>query len=166
MSTDNGDELARIITRHRMDVAAAKAAAEQQARSAEHARHDCEGPLRGIALPLLQEWAKRLAVEGYPAHVEDRLGCRPSTLVFRLAPRAGPGSALSLVCEAGPVVRFSMNVDGRDVGDDAETPLAELEPRIVLDGLGRFVAKALAATIPRRSDCGPPVAAAGHAATR
>lgn len=156
MLTENGDELARIIARHRMDVAAARAAAEQEARSAEHARHDCEGPLRGVALPLLREWARRLAVEGYPAHVEDRLGCRPSSLVFRLAPRGGPDSALSLVCEAGPVVRFSMSVDGREVSHGAPTPLTQLEPGAVVDGLGRFVAEALAATIPRRSDCGPP----------
>ena len=155
MFSDDGDELARIIARHRTDVAAAKAAAEQQARSAEHARHDCEGPLRAVALPLLREWAKRLAVEGYPAQVEDRLGCRPSSLVFRLAPRGGPESSLSLVCEAGPAVRFSMSVDGEHVGDGPQAPLAELQPRVVLDGLSRFVTEALAATIPRRSDCGP-----------
>jgi hypothetical protein len=154
MSTD--DQLARIIAKHRLDVAAARTAAEQEARSAEHARHDCEGPLRSVALPLLHEWAKRLAVEGYPAHVEDRLGCRPSSLVFRLAPRGGPDSALSLICEAGPVVRFSMSVDGQEVGDGPATPLGQLDSRIVADGLGRFVEEALAATISRRSDCGPP----------
>jgi hypothetical protein len=155
MTADEGDELARIIARHRLDVAAARAAADRLARDAEHARHDCEGPLRTVALPLFRTWAKRLAVEGYPAHVEDRLGCRPSTLVFELVPKGGPASALSLVCEAGPVVRFSMSIDGQEIGQDTQTPLAELQPGIVLDGLGRFVAEALAATIPRRSDCGP-----------
>ena len=155
MSADNGDELTRIIARHREDVAAARAAAEQRTRNDENSRHDCEAPLRGIALPLLREWSKRLSAEGYPTSVEDRLGCRPASLVFRLAPHRGPESSLTLACEAGPAVRFRMNVDGKDVGADLQTPLAELQTRVVLEGLGRFVTVALKATIPRRSDCGP-----------
>jgi hypothetical protein len=104
---------------------------------------------------VLREWSKRLSAEGYPTSVEDRLGCRPASLVFRLAPHKGPESSLTLACEAGPAVRFRMNVDGQDVGADLQTPLAELQPRIVLEGLGRFVTVALKAAIPRRSDCGP-----------
>jgi hypothetical protein len=155
MSADDGDSLTQIIARHRTDVAAARAAADQKARSAEHARHDCEGPLRGVALPVLREWAKRLSVEGYPTLVEDRLGCRPASLIFRLAPHGTPPSSLALVCHAGPAVRFKTNIDGTDQADEPETPLAELQGPVVLDQLGRFVAEALAATIPRRSDCGP-----------
>jgi hypothetical protein len=155
MSAPDGDELARIIARHREDVAAAKAAAEQRARSDENARHECEAPLRGTALPLLREWSKRLSAEGYPTSVEDRLGCRPPSVVFRLAPHGVPESSLTLACEAGRMVRLKMNVDGKDAGADAPTPLAELETRDILEGLGRFVAAALKATIPRRSDCGP-----------
>lgn len=155
MSTDNGDELARILATHREHVAAAKVAAEQRARNDENARHDCEAPLREVALPVLREWSKRLGVEGYPTSVEDRLGCRPPSLVFRLAPRGGPDSALTLVSETGPAIRFSMKVDGREVGGGLRTPLAGLETGVVLDGLGRFVTAALEATIPRRSDCGP-----------
>jgi hypothetical protein len=155
MSTDNGDELNRILAAHREHVAVARAAAEQRARNDEHARHDCGAPLRGVALPLLREWSKRLSAEGYPTSVEDRLGCRPSSLVFRLAPHKGPESSLMLVCEAGPTVRFRMSVDGKDVDGELKTPLAELQPGIILEGLGRFVTVALEATIPRRSDCGP-----------
>jgi hypothetical protein len=155
MSTDNGDELSRIITKHREDVAAARVAAEQRARNDENARHGCDAPLRGVALPVLREWSKRLSAEGYPTSVEDRLGCRPASLVFRLAPHKGPESSLTLACEAGPAVRFRMNVDGKDVGADSQTPLAELQTGIVLEGLGRFVTVALKAAIPRRSDCGP-----------
>jgi hypothetical protein len=155
MSADNGDELTRILATHREHVAAAKVAAELRARNDENVRHDCEAPLRGVALPLLRDWSKRLSVEGYPASVEDRLGCRPPSLVFRLAPRGGPESSLTLACEAGPAVRFKMNVDGKDVGAGLQTPLAELHARIVLEGLGRFVTAALEAIIPRRSDCGP-----------
>jgi hypothetical protein len=155
MLVDNDDQLTRILAKHREDVAAARIAAEQRARSAENARHDCEAPLRGVALPVLREWSKRLAVEGYPTSIDDRLGCRPPSLVFRLAPRGGPESSLTLACETGPSVRFRMNVDGKDVGADLQTPLAELQTRVVLEGLGRFVTAALAATIPRRSDCGP-----------
>ena len=155
MSTDNGDELARIIVKHREDVAAAKAAAEQRARNDENARHGCDAPLRGVAMPLLREWSKRLSAEGYPTSVEDRLGCRPASLVFRLAPHKGPESSLTLACEAGPAVRFRMDVDGKNVGADLQTPLAELQPSVVLEGLGVFVTAALEAAIPRRSDCGP-----------
>jgi hypothetical protein len=136
-------------------VAAARVAAEQRARNDEHARHDCEAPLRGVAMPLLREWSKRLSAEGYPTTVEDRLGCRPASLVFRLAPHKGPESSLTLACEAGPAVRLRVNIDGKAVGADLQTPLAELQPRIVLEGLARFVTVALEAVIPRRSDCGP-----------
>jgi hypothetical protein len=155
MSADNGDELTRILAKHREHVTAAKVVAEQRARNDENARHDCEAPLRGVALPLLRAWSTRLSAEGYPTSVEDRLGCRPAGLVFRLAPHRGPESSLTLACEAGPVVRFRMNVDGKDVDADLQTPLAELQPRVVLEGLGRFVTAALEAAIPRRSDCGP-----------
>ena len=106
-------------------------------------------------MPLLREWSKRLSAEGYPTSVEDRLGCRPASLVFRLAPHKGPESSLTLACEAGPAVRFKMNVDGKTVGADFQTPLAELRTGVVLEGLGRFVTAALEAAIPRRSDCGP-----------
>ena len=155
MLTDIGDELARIIAKHREDVAVAKAAAEQRARNDENARHGCDAPLRGIAMPVLREWSKRLSAEGYPTSVEDRLGCRPASLVFRLAPHKGPESSLTLACEAGPAVRFRMDVDGKNVGADLQTPLAELQPSVVLEGLGVFVTAALEAAIPRRSDCGP-----------
>ena len=155
MLTDTADDLARIIATHREHVAAARVAAEQRARSDENARHGCDAPLRGVAMPLLREWSKRLSAEGYPTSVEDRLGCRPASLVFRLAPHKGPESSLTLACEAGPAVRFRMNVDGKDIGADLQTPLAELQTGIVLEGLGRFVTAALKAAIPRRSDCGP-----------
>lgn len=155
MSADNGDELTRILAEHREHVAAARVAAEQRARQDETTRHDCEAPLRGVALPLLRDWSKRLSVEGYPTSVEDRLGCRPPSLVFRLAPHKGPESSLTLACEAGPAVRFRMNVDGKDVRADSPTPLAGLQTRVVLEELRRFVTAALQATIPRRSDCGP-----------
>jgi hypothetical protein len=155
MSADNGDELTRILATHREHVAAAQVAAQQRARNAENARHDCEAPLRSVAIPPLREWSVQLAAEGYPASIEDRLGCRPPSLVFRLAPHGAPASSLTLVCEAGPAVRFRMNVDGQDVGDDLQTPLAELQTRVVVEQLGRFVTAALEATIPRRSDCGP-----------
>jgi hypothetical protein len=155
MLTDTADELTRIIAKHREDVAAAKTAAEQRARNDLNARHDCEAPLRAVALPLLREWSKRLSVEGYPTSVEDRLGCRPASLVFRLAPRGAPESSLTLVCEAGPAVRFKMNIEGKDAGADSQTPLGGLESHVVLEGLGRFVTVALAAAIPKRSDCGP-----------
>jgi hypothetical protein len=153
MSADNGDELTRILATHKEHVAAAREAAQQRAHNAESARHDCEAPLRRIAFPLLREWSVRLGTEGYPASVEDRLGCLPPSLVFRLAPHRAPASSLTLVCEAGPAVRFKMNVDGKDLDNDPQTSLAELETHVV-EQLGRFVTAALAATIPRRSDCG------------
>ena len=155
MSADNGDQLARIITEHRAHVAAARAAAAERARTDVHARHDCEAPLREVALPLFREWSKRLLVEGYPTSIEDLLGCRPPSLIFRLAPRGGPESSMTLACEAGPAVRIRMKVDGKDVGANSRTPLAELATGVVLDGLGSFVTAALEATIPKRSDCGP-----------
>jgi hypothetical protein len=155
MSADNGDELTRILAKHIENVAAAKVAAEQRARNDENTRHECEAPLRALALPLFRDWSKRLLVDGYPTSIEDRLGCRPPSLVFRLAAHGAPESSLTLACEAGPTVRFKMNVDGKDVGADSRTPLAELQPPIVLERLARFVTAALEATIPRRSDCGP-----------
>jgi hypothetical protein len=155
MSADDGDELTRILATHREHVAAARVAAQQRARNAESARHDCEAPLRRVAFPLLREWSVRLGTEGYPASLEDRLGCRPPSLLFRLAPHGAPASSLTLACEAGPAVRFKMNVDGKDLDDDLQTPLVELETHVVVEQLSRFVAAALAATIPRRSDCGP-----------
>jgi len=155
MSTDIADQLTRIIAKHREDVAAAKVAAEQRARNDENTRHDCEAPLRAAALPLLREWSKRLGVEGYPTSVEDRLGCRPPSLVFRLAPRGGPESSLTLACEPGPAVRFRMNIQGKDVDAELQTPLAELKTPVLLEGLSRFVTVALKAAIPKRSDCGP-----------
>src|SRR6266404_201430 len=138
MSIDNGDELTRIIAKHREDVAAAKVAAERRARNDENTRHDCEVPLRGLALPPLRDWSKRLGVEGYPTSVEDRLGCRPATLVFRLAPRGGPESSMTLACEPGPAVRFKINVDGKDIGADFQTTLAELKTSVLLEELARF----------------------------
>jgi hypothetical protein len=155
MSADNGDELTRIIAKHREEVAVARAAAEQRARNDQNARHDCEAPLRGVALPLLRDWSKRLAVEGYPTRVEDRLGCHPPSLVFRLAPHGAPESSLTLTCVVGPSVRFRIDIEGKDVGADSQTPLAELQPDVVIEGLGRFVTAALEATIPKRSDCRP-----------
>ena len=126
MLANAGDELTRIIAKHREDVAAAKVAAERRARNDENVRHECETPLRGVALPLLRDWSKRLLVEGYPAIVEDRLGCRPPSLVFRLAPRGAPESTLTLACEPGPAVRFRINVEGKEVAAELQTPLAEL----------------------------------------
>jgi hypothetical protein len=155
MSADNGDELTRRLATHREHVAAARVAAQERARKDENARHDCEGPLRRVAFPPLREWSARLASEGYPATIEDRLACHPPSLVFQLAPHGAPASSLTLACEAGPAVRFRMNVDGKDVDDNLQTPLAELETSVVLEQLGRFVTEALAATIPRRSDCWP-----------
>ena len=155
MPADNADELTRILATHREHVAEAQVAARQRARNAENARHDCEAPLRRVAYPLLREWSVRLGTEGYPASVEDRLGCRPPSLIFRLAPHGAPESTLTLVCDETPAVRFRMNVDGRDLDDDLPTPLAELETHVVVEQLGLFLTAALAATIPRRSDCWP-----------
>jgi hypothetical protein len=155
MSADDDDELTRILATHREHVAAARVAAQQRARNDESVRHDCEAPLRRVAIPPLREWSARLATEGYPATIDDRLGCRPPSLVFRLAPHGAPASSLTLACEPGPAVRFRMNVVGKDLEGDLEAPLAELETGVILEQLGRFVAAALEATIPRRSDCGP-----------
>jgi hypothetical protein len=155
MSAYSGDELTRILAKHREDVAAARVAAEQRARLDENVRHDCVAPLRGVALPVLRDWSQRLSVEGYPTSVEDRLGCRPPSLVFRLAPRGAPESSLTLTCEPGPAVRFRIKVQGQDVSADLQTPLAELQTHVVLEGLGRFVTAALEASIPNRSDCRP-----------
>jgi hypothetical protein len=154
MLAHDADALTRILTSHREAVAAARLAAVRRAHDDEHTRHDCEAPLRDVALPLLKDWSRRLAVEGYPTSIDDLLGCRPPALVFRLAPRGGPESFLTLGCEPGPAVRFRITVDGRDAGGDVQTPLAELRAPVVLDGLARFVEAALAATIPKRSDCG------------
>jgi hypothetical protein len=48
-----------------------------------------------------------------------------------------------------------MVVGGKEIGTDLQTPLADLATPVVREGLGRFVTKALAATIAKRSDCGP-----------
>jgi hypothetical protein len=155
MTVTTADELTRIIQQHREDVAAAKLAAEQRARDDEHTRHACEIPIRSIALPVFREWSERLAVEGYPSRVEDRLGCRPPTLVFHFAPRGSPESTLMLVCESGPAVAFRALIEGKDAGPDVHTPLDGLEAGAIVEGLSRFLTAALAAMIPRRSDCGP-----------
>ena len=155
MSVYTEDLLTQILTRHREDVAAARLAAQQRVHDDEDARHDCEAPLRDVALPVLREWSKRLAVEGYPTSVEDLLGCRPPSLVFRLTARGSRESSLTLACESGPTVHFKINIEGKDAGNDIRTPLAELRTDGVVQGLGRFVSVALAATIPKRSDCGP-----------
>jgi hypothetical protein len=155
MSDDGGNDLTRILVKHREDVAAARLAAEQRARNDATARHDCEAPLRAVALPLFREWSKRLGVEGYPTSIDDRLGCRPPSLVLRLAPRGGPESSLTLACEVGPTVRFRIAVGGQNIGADLQTPLDNLATPVVVEGLGRFVTKALQATISHRSDCGP-----------
>ena len=156
MSVTTEDELSRIIAKHRQDVAAAKLAAEQLARTDEHSRHDCEAPIRNIALPLLRDWSARLAVEGYPTSIEDRLTCRPPALVFRFTPRGNPESTLTLACEAGPAVGFKMAVEGRVASGDMHTPLADLEAGVVRERLAQSVTAALEASIRRRSDCGPP----------
>jgi hypothetical protein len=155
MTVTTVDELTRIIQKHREDVAAAKLAAEQRARDDEHTRHACEIPIRSIALPVFREWSERLAVEGYPSSVEDRLGCRPPTLVFHFAPRGCPESTLMLVCESGPGVAFRAAIEGKEAGPDVHAPLDGLESGAIVEGLSRFLTAALAAMIPRRSDCGP-----------
>ena len=155
MCAYSGDELTRILAKHREDVAAARVAAEQRARQDESVRHDCVAPLRGVALPVLRDWSQRLSAEGYPTSVEDRLGCRPPSLVFRLAPHGAPESSLTLTCEPGPAVRFGSKVQGREISAGLQTPLAELETHVVLEELGRFVTAALEATISNRSDCRP-----------
>lgn len=62
---------------------------------------------------------------------------------------------MTLECEVGPAVRFRIVVGGKEIGTDLQTPLADLASPVVLEGLGRFVTKALAASIVKRSDCGP-----------
>src|ERR1044071_2532680 len=98
MQTVIGDELNLILARHHEAVEAARQAAAERARRDEDIRHECAAPLRNVALPLFGNWSTRLGVAGYPANVEDRLGCRPPSLVFRLAPHDGPASILTLVC--------------------------------------------------------------------
>jgi hypothetical protein len=148
------DDLNRILDRHRERAAIARAAAEERARGYNDARHECGVRLRGVALPLLRDWSKRLSVEGYPTSVDDRIGCHPPSLILRLAPHGGPESSLALACEIGRIVHFKMTIGGKDAGSALETPLAGLEDRHVLEGLGRFVAEALEATLPH-DDCGP-----------
>jgi hypothetical protein len=150
-----GDELGLILARHHEAVEAARLAASERARLDEEIRHECAAPLRDVALPLFGDWSRRLAVEGYPAKVEDRLGCRPPSLVFRLAPHGAPESIMTLVCGAGPEVQLRMNVAGKDLESDWHKPLAELNADDLRVGLGRFVTAALQATIAKRSDCGP-----------
>ncbi len=110
------DDLDRILERHREMAAAARAEAAQLARGYADARHDCADRLRGVALPLMRDWSKRLSVEGYPTHIEDRIGCHPPSLIFRLAPHGGPESSLALQCEIGRIIHFRMTVGGRDAG--------------------------------------------------
>jgi hypothetical protein len=154
MSVTMQDELTRILAKHREDVEAARLAAAQRARSDEDTRHACEAPMRSVALPLLREWSTRLSNEGYPTSVEDRLACRPPAVVFRFRPRGSPESTLTLVCEPGPAVHFSIAIEGSDAGAHLRAALPELEAGLVLEELCRFVTAALEATIPRRSDCG------------
>jgi hypothetical protein len=148
------DDLDRILERHRKMAAAARAEAAQLARGYADARHDCADRLRGVALPLMRDWSKRLSVEGYPTHIEDRIGCHPPSLIFRLAPHGGPESSLALQCEIGRIIHFRMTVGGRDLADDVETPLANLEAQDVVEGLSRFVTEALEATL-GQPNCGP-----------
>ena len=155
MSDETTVELNRILEKHREKVAAARAAAELRARNDADARHDCGPGLREIAIPVLREWSKRLAVDGYPTSVDDRLGCRPPCLIFRLAPRGGPESSLTLACVTGQTIRFGMAVAGKDLGADLETSLAKLDSHVIVEELGRFVTQALDATI-AQPDCGPP----------
>ena len=121
------DDLDRILERHREMAAAARAEAAQLARGYADARHDCADRLRGVALPLMRDWSKRLSVEGYPTHIEDRIGCHPPSLIFRLAPHGGPESSLALQCEIGRIIHFRMTVGGKALADDVETPLASLD---------------------------------------
>lgn len=155
METVTGDELTLILARHRDAVAAARLAAAERARRDEDIRHDCAAPLRNVALPLFQHWSTRLVVEGYPTKIEDRIGCRPPSLVFRLAPHDGPESIMTLVCVPGPEVQLRFNIAGKDLESDPQKPLTELSADDLRVGLGRFVTAALQATIAKRSDCGP-----------
>ena len=154
MDTVTADELTLILAKHHEAVEAARQAAAELARRDDEIRHECAAPLRSVALPLFGNWSKRLEVEGYPATVEDRLGCRPPRMVFRLAPRGGPESTLMLACGPGAAVRLQINVAGKELESDWQKPLAELSTDDLCEGLGRFVTAALRATISRRSDCG------------
>ena len=155
MDTVTADELTLILAKHHEAVEAARQAAAELARRDDEIRHECAAPLRSVALPLFGNWSKRLEVEGYPATVEDRLGCRPPRMVFRLAPRGGPESTLTLACGPGAAVRLRINVAGKELESDWQKPLAELSTDDLREGLGRFVTAALQATIAKRSDCGP-----------
>ncbi len=155
MQTVTGDELTLILDRHREAVAAAKLAAAERAHRDEDVRHQCAAPLRNVALPLFEDWSSRLVVEGYPAKIEDRMGCRPASLGFRLAPHGGPESIMTLVCVPGPEVQLRFNIAGKDLESVWQRPLTELSADDLRAGLGRFVTAALQATIAKRSDCGP-----------
>jgi hypothetical protein len=155
MPDETLDDLDRILARHHEMALVARAEAEQLARSYADTRHDCATRLRGVALPLMRDWSKRLSVEGYPTSVEDRIGCHPPSLVFRLAPHGGPESSLALACEVGRMIRFRMTVGGRELGPYVETPLSELDAQDVLQGMSRFVTEALEATL-AQPNCGPP----------
>lgn len=155
MQTVTGDELTLILTRHREAVEAARQAAAERAHRDEDVRHECAAPLRGVAMPLFEDWSRRLMVEGYPAKVEDRLGCRPPSVVFRLAPHGGPESFMTLVCAPGPEVQLRFNIAGKDFESDWHRPLTELSADDLRVELGWFAAAALQATISKRSDCGP-----------
>jgi hypothetical protein len=154
MSNQTLDDLDRILERHKDKLAAARAAALLKARTDADALHDCGPRLRAIAMPLLHDWSKRISVEGYPVTVDDRLGCRPPRLIFRLAPRGSPESSLTLACETDHSVRCLLTVAGKDAGTDFEASLDTLDTHVLAEGLGRFVAQALEATLPQ-SDCGP-----------
>jgi hypothetical protein len=149
------DELGLILARHHEAVEAAKRGAVERARLDEDVRHQCADPLRKLAVPLFRDWSARLGVEGYPANIEDRLGCRPPSLVFRLAPHGGPESALALVCKRGPEVWVRITVGGTDLDSDVIKPLDELSVEDLRTGLSRLVTAGLQATIAKRSDCGP-----------
>ena len=155
MQTVTRDELTLILAKHHEAVEAARLAAAERARRDEDIRHECAAPLRNVALPLFGNWSTRLGVEGYPAKVEDRLGCRPPSLVFRLAPHEGPESIMTLVCVPGPGVQLRFNIAGKELESDWQKPLTELSVDDLRVGLGRFVTAALQATIAKRSDCGP-----------
>ncbi len=155
MHTVTEDELTLILARHHEAVEAAKQAAAERARLDDEIRHECATPLRKLALPLFGEWSARLGVEGFPAKIDDRLGCRPPSLVFRLAPHGGPESAMTLMCRPGREVELGINVGGQNIEPGWQKPLTELSIEDLRAGLARFVAAALKATISRRSDCGP-----------
>jgi hypothetical protein len=149
------DDLGLILAKHHEAVESAKRAAAERARQDEDIRHECAAPLRKLALPLFGEWSSRLAVEGYPANIEDRLGCRPPNLVFRLAPHGGPDSTLMLLCRPGREVSLRITIAGKDNETVWQKPLDDLSAEDLRSGLARLVAAGLQATISRRSDCGP-----------